>query len=194
VLVGFVYIVVCRVFALVLLLARQRLFERARDPRAALRASILRRQARRPRIGPRDRLVLAALSLSWLVVPGKRFGPAGDAAALAPSDHRAGGRSVWVGRLYVLFSSRSGRAGSSTCPHVQSGFRLDHPGAQPIDGSRRPRPAAPPVPDPRPRHEVQSPLRRPWGAQIRSSGRAAVFVDESAWAVCSPELVQTRQR
>jgi Homeodomain-like domain len=59
---GFVYVLMCRLFAFVLLLARG---DRSKELEILLlrhELSILRRQAQRPRITPRDRLVLAALS------------------------------------------------------------------------------------------------------------------------------------
>jgi putative transposase len=62
VLVSFVYVVACRLFAFVLLLARS---DRSKELEILLlrhELSILRRQARRPRLAERDRLVLAALS------------------------------------------------------------------------------------------------------------------------------------
>jgi putative transposase len=62
VLVGFVYIVVCQLFALVLLLARSDCSKELEILLLRHELSILRRQARRPQVAPRDRLVLAALS------------------------------------------------------------------------------------------------------------------------------------
>jgi putative transposase len=62
VLVSFVYVVAWRLFAFVLLLARG---DRSKELEILLlrhELSILRRQARRPRLAERDRLVLAALS------------------------------------------------------------------------------------------------------------------------------------
>jgi hypothetical protein len=59
VLVGFVYIVVCRLFALALLLARSDCSKELEILVLRHELSILRRQARRPQIGPPDRLVLA---------------------------------------------------------------------------------------------------------------------------------------
>jgi putative transposase len=62
VLVSFVYVVACRLFALVLLLARS---ERSKELELLVlrhELSILRRQARRPQLRESDRLVLAALS------------------------------------------------------------------------------------------------------------------------------------
>jgi putative transposase len=62
VLVSFVYVVACRLFALVLLLARS---DRSKELELLVlrhELSILRRQARRPQVTERDRLVLAALS------------------------------------------------------------------------------------------------------------------------------------
>jgi putative transposase len=62
VLVSFIYVVACRLFAFVLLLARS---ERSKELEILLlrhELSILRRQARRPRLRESDRLVLAALS------------------------------------------------------------------------------------------------------------------------------------
>ncbi len=61
-LVGFVYIVVCRLFALALLLARSDCSKELEILVLRHELSILRRQARGPQIGPPDRLVLAALS------------------------------------------------------------------------------------------------------------------------------------
>ena len=61
-LVSFVYLVACRVFALVLLLARG---DRSKELELLVlrhELSILRRQARRPQLTESDRLVLAALS------------------------------------------------------------------------------------------------------------------------------------
>jgi putative transposase len=62
VLAGFVYVVVCRLFALVLLIARSDCSKELEILVLRHELSILRRQTRRPRITPRDRLVLAALS------------------------------------------------------------------------------------------------------------------------------------
>jgi hypothetical protein len=62
VLVSFVYVVACRLFALVLLLARS---DRSKELELLVlrhELSILRRQARRPQLTEGDRLVLAALS------------------------------------------------------------------------------------------------------------------------------------
>jgi hypothetical protein len=62
VLVSFVYLVACRLFALVLLLARS---DRSKDLELLVlrhELSILRRQARRPQLRESDRLLLAALS------------------------------------------------------------------------------------------------------------------------------------
>ena len=61
-LVSFVYLVACRLFALVLLLARS---DRSKELELLVlrqELSILRRQARRPQLTESDRLVLAALS------------------------------------------------------------------------------------------------------------------------------------
>jgi len=62
VLVSFVYVVACRLFALVLLLARS---DRSKELELVVlrhELSILRRQARRPQLTEIDRLVLAMLS------------------------------------------------------------------------------------------------------------------------------------
>jgi len=62
VLVSFVYVVACRLFALVVLLARS---DRSKEFELLVlrhELSVLRRQARRPQLTERDRLVLAALS------------------------------------------------------------------------------------------------------------------------------------
>jgi putative transposase len=62
VLVSFVYVVTCRLFALVLLLARG---DRSKELELLVlrhELSVLRRQARRPQLMESDRLVLAALS------------------------------------------------------------------------------------------------------------------------------------
>jgi putative transposase len=62
VLVSFVYVVACRLFAFVLLLARS---DRSKELEIVLlrhELSILRRQTRRPQLTARDRLVLAPLS------------------------------------------------------------------------------------------------------------------------------------
>src|SRR5947208_16553911 len=62
VLVSFVYLVACRLFSLVLLLARG---DRSKELELLVlrhELSILRRQARRPQLAASDRLVLAALS------------------------------------------------------------------------------------------------------------------------------------
>ncbi len=59
--VSFVYVVACRLFALVLLLARS---DRSKELEILLlrpELSILRRQARRPQLTESDRLVLAVL-------------------------------------------------------------------------------------------------------------------------------------
>jgi putative transposase len=74
VLVSFVYLVACRLFALVLLLARS---DRSKELELLVlrhELSILRRQARRPQLRESDRLVLAALSRvmprrSWQAFP-----------------------------------------------------------------------------------------------------------------------------
>jgi putative transposase len=74
VLVSFVYVVACRLFALVLLLARS---DRSKELELLVlrhELSILRRQARRPQLAGNDRLVLAALSRvtprrSWQAFP-----------------------------------------------------------------------------------------------------------------------------
>ena len=61
-LVSLVYVVVCRLFALVVLLGRG---ERSKELEILVlrhELSVLRRQAKRPRFEPSDRLVLAALS------------------------------------------------------------------------------------------------------------------------------------
>ena len=60
-LVPLVYVVACRLFALVLLLARS---DRSKELELLVfhELSILRRQARRPRLAESDRLPLAALS------------------------------------------------------------------------------------------------------------------------------------
>src|SRR6266511_4506144 len=61
-LVSFVYVVACRLFALVVLLARS---DRSKELELLVlrqELSILRRQARRPQLRESDRLVLAALS------------------------------------------------------------------------------------------------------------------------------------
>ena len=61
-LVSFVYVVACRLFALVVLLARS---DRSKEFELLVlrhELSVLRRQARRPQLTERDRLVLAALS------------------------------------------------------------------------------------------------------------------------------------
>jgi putative transposase len=58
--VSFVYLVACRLFALVLLLARSNRSKELLVLRHAL--AILRRQSRRPQLTESDRLVLAALS------------------------------------------------------------------------------------------------------------------------------------
>jgi hypothetical protein len=62
VLARFVYVVVCRLFALVLLIARSDCSKELEILVLRHELSILRRQGRRPPITPRDRLVLAALS------------------------------------------------------------------------------------------------------------------------------------
>jgi putative transposase len=62
VLVSFVYVVVCRLFAFVVLLARS---DRSKELEILLlrhELSIMRRQTRRPKLAESDRLVLAALS------------------------------------------------------------------------------------------------------------------------------------
>jgi putative transposase len=62
VLVSFVYVVACRLFALLLLLARS---DRSKELELLVlrhELSILRRQARRPERTESDRLVLAALT------------------------------------------------------------------------------------------------------------------------------------
>jgi putative transposase len=62
VLVGFVYLVVCRLLALVLLLARSDCSKELEILLLRHELSILRRQGRRPQIRACDRLVLAAFS------------------------------------------------------------------------------------------------------------------------------------
>jgi hypothetical protein len=62
VLVWFAYVVVCRLFALVLLLARSDCSKELEILVLRHDLAILRRQARRPQLTPADRLVLAALS------------------------------------------------------------------------------------------------------------------------------------
>jgi hypothetical protein len=90
VLVSFVYVVASRLFALVVLLARS---DRSKELELLVlrhELAILRRQARRPQLTERDRLVLAALSRvmprrSWqafLVTPETLL-------ALAPADRGA---------------------------------------------------------------------------------------------------------
>lgn len=61
-LVSFAYVVVCRLFALVLLLARSDCSKELEILVLRHELAILRRQARRPQLTPADRLVLAALS------------------------------------------------------------------------------------------------------------------------------------
>jgi hypothetical protein len=61
-LVSFVYLVACRLFALVLLLARRDCSKELELLVLRHELSILRRQARRPQLTERDRLVLGALS------------------------------------------------------------------------------------------------------------------------------------
>ena len=60
--VGFVYIVVCRLFAIVLLLARSDCSKELEILVLRHEMSILRRQVARPRFAEGDRLLLAALS------------------------------------------------------------------------------------------------------------------------------------
>jgi len=74
VLVSFAYVVACRLFALVLLLARGDASKELEIMLLRHELAILRRQARRPRLTARDRLVLAALSRvlprrSWQAFP-----------------------------------------------------------------------------------------------------------------------------
>ena len=60
--VSFLYVLACRLFELVVLLARR---ERSKELEIMVlrhELSILRRQVRRPQFAPRDRLLLAALS------------------------------------------------------------------------------------------------------------------------------------
>jgi putative transposase len=60
--VSFLYVLACRLFELMLLLARR---ERSKELELLVlrhELSILRRQVRRPQLAPRDRLLLAALS------------------------------------------------------------------------------------------------------------------------------------
>lgn len=71
-LVSFVYVLACRLFALVLLLARS---DRSKELELLVlrhELSILRRQARRPQLRESDRLLLAALRRVSLVVRGRR--------------------------------------------------------------------------------------------------------------------------
>jgi hypothetical protein len=82
--VSVVYVVACRLFELVVLLARGQRTKELEILVLRHELSILRRQVSRPRFEPRDRLVLAALSR---VLP-RRFvagvsGEAGDVVALA---------------------------------------------------------------------------------------------------------------
>ena len=90
-LVSFVYVVVCRLFALVLLLARGDALEGAGDPRAAARAvDSSPAGAAAARSTARDRLLLAALSRVLPRARGSAFVVhAGDAAALAPAAGRS---------------------------------------------------------------------------------------------------------
>src|SRR6058998_2654317 len=62
VLVSFVYVVACRLFALVLLLGRSHGSKELEIVLLRHELAILRRQTRRPQLTARDRLVLAALS------------------------------------------------------------------------------------------------------------------------------------
>jgi putative transposase len=62
VLVSFIYVVACRLFALVLLLGRSDGSKELEIVLMRHELAILRRQARRPQLTARDRLVLAALS------------------------------------------------------------------------------------------------------------------------------------
>jgi hypothetical protein len=100
VLVSFVYVVACRLFALVLLLARS---DRSKELELLVlrhELSILRRQARRPQLTESDRLVLTVLSRvmprrSWqaFLVSLKRCcaGTGGSSPAAGPI--RTGGRA-----------------------------------------------------------------------------------------------------
>jgi hypothetical protein len=92
VLVSFVYVVACRLFAFVLLLARG---DRSKELEILLlrrELSILRRQARRTRLAERDRLVLAALSRVVPVAHGRRSwsGPRRFCAGTVGSSRAAG--------------------------------------------------------------------------------------------------------
>jgi putative transposase len=76
VLVSFVYVVTCRLFALFLLLARGDRSEELELLVLRHELSVLRRRARRPQLMGSDRLVLAALSRvmprrSWRVSVGR---------------------------------------------------------------------------------------------------------------------------
>jgi putative transposase len=100
VLVSFAYVTACRLFALVLLLARS---DRSKELELLVlrhELSILRRQARRPQLTESDRLCLAALSRvmprrSWrafLVTPDTWCaGTGGSSPAAGPI--RTGGRA-----------------------------------------------------------------------------------------------------
>jgi putative transposase len=88
-LVSSLYLVVCRLFAFLVLLARG---DRSKELEILVlrhELAILRRQAGRPRFEPHDRFLLAALSR---VVPRRSWarvrGAAGDVAALAPAAGR----------------------------------------------------------------------------------------------------------
>ena len=84
------YLVVCRLLALLVLLARG---DRSKELEILVlrhELAILRRQVARPRFEPADRLLLAALSRVAAAPLLERVpGAAGDAAALAPAPGRS---------------------------------------------------------------------------------------------------------
>jgi hypothetical protein len=76
-----VYLVVCRLFALLVLFAQR---DRSKELEILVlrhESAILRRQAGRPRFGPHDRLVLAALSRVAAPLLERLPGAAGDCCA-----------------------------------------------------------------------------------------------------------------
>lgn len=88
---SFLYVVVCRLLELIVLVAHGDRVKELEILMLGHELSILRRQVRRPRFGPHDRVLLAAFSRVLSRLEGFR-GAAGNAPALAPP---AGG-SPWT--------------------------------------------------------------------------------------------------
>jgi hypothetical protein len=100
VLVSFVYVVACRLFALVLLLGRSDGSKELEIVLLRHELAILRRETRRPQLTARDRLVLAALSRvlprrSWqrFLLLRRRCCAGTDGSSRATGPTRTGGRA-----------------------------------------------------------------------------------------------------